>query len=266
MAQVQSTDANTQAQVKYVPQRADDIAWENNKIAFRIYGPKLAITEPTGSGIDVWVKSTQSMVIDKWYKAGDYHEDHGEGLDFYGVGHSRGCGGLGIWDGKKLHVSGHWASYEIKQSGGKRAMFEVKYAPWDMQDGKKVSEIRTFELDANTNLNKLTSVLSADVSELTVGIGIDKGPGGQIYQDKEKGILAYWQKADKDHGVIGCGVVVDPKSVVGFAEDKLNYLILVKAKPGVSFTYYAGACWDRGINAIGSFDGWKSYLAGKPAK
>ncbi|MDR0533131.1 MAG: DUF4861 domain-containing protein [Verrucomicrobiales bacterium] len=262
-AGVKEADTDTRAQAKYIPQRADDIAWENDKIAYRIYGPKLAVTEPTGSGIDVWVKSTQSMVIDRWYKAGNYHEDHGEGLDFYGVGHSRGCGGLGIWDGKELHNSGHWDSYEIKESGANRAVFEVKYAPWDIGGGRKISETRTFELAADSNLNKLTSLLAGDAGEVTVGIGIAKGPGGEIYQDKEKGILAYWQKADKNHGIIGCGVVTDPKNVVGFAENKLNHLILVRVRTGVPFTYYAGACWDRGCNAVASFDEWKNYLTNK---
>ena len=47
------------AQAKYIPKRMDEIAWENDRIAHRIYGPALAMKEPTGSGIDVWVKSVR---------------------------------------------------------------------------------------------------------------------------------------------------------------------------------------------------------------
>ena len=248
------------AQAKYIPQRLDDIAWENDRIAHRIYGPALEKSEPTGSGIDVWVKSTRQPIIDEWYKRGDYHEDHGDGLDFYDVGHSRGCGGLGIWDGQTLHNSGHWASYQITEPGpGPEASFTVKYAPWAVQDGKTVSETRTFTTKAGSNLDRLESTFTSDLPELTVGIGIAKKAGGELYQDKDKGILAYWMPDDPKHGRVGCGVVVDPAMVVGFAQDKLNNLILVRVKTGVPWTYRAGACWSRGLD-FHSFDDWKSYL------
>ncbi|MDR2462375.1 MAG: DUF4861 domain-containing protein [Verrucomicrobiales bacterium] len=259
-------DADTTAQVKYIPQRADDIAWENNRVAFRIYGPKLALTEPTGSGVDVWVKSVPGMIIDKWYAGGDYHRDHGEGLDFYSVGRSRGCGGLGVWDGQRLHVSGHWSAYTIRETGLNRAVFDVEYAPWEIADGKKISEKRTITLDADSHLNRMTSRLSGDAATLTVGIGLAKGQGGELWQDRELGIVAYWQKPDAEHGIIGCAVLVDPLTVSGFAEDDLNYLILVNAKTGAAFTYYAGACWDKGANAFKTFDEWKNYLRARAVK
>ncbi len=81
----------------FVPQRKDDFAWENDRIAFRMYGPELQRTELTSSGIDVWVKSVKYPVMSKLYSKGDdyYHHDNGEGFDFYSVGESLGCGGLG---------------------------------------------------------------------------------------------------------------------------------------------------------------------------
>lgn len=249
----------TLAQVKFVPQRADDIAWENDRIAFRIYGPALEKKNPTGSGIDVWVKSVAYPVIEKWYKHGHYHEDSGEGLDFYGVGQSRGCGGLGIWNGKSLAVSGHWQSYQIQESGGERSVFVIRYAPWKILDGREVSEERTFTLERGSNLNRLTSVFTSDLPELVVGIGIAKNRGGQLHQDKENGIMAFWPPDNPKHGRIGQAVLVPPQSLVGFAEDKLNYLLLVRVQPGIPFTYYAGACWDRRPEFSG-FDAWKAYL------
>ena len=249
------------AQVKYIPQRLDDIAWENDRIAHRIYGPALEKKSFTGSGIDVWVKSTRNYIIDEWYKRGDYHLDRGDGLDFYDVGHSRGCGGLGIWDGTQLYTSGHWVSYEIKDTGPQRAVWTLKYAPWNIQGGKQVSEDRTMSLEPGTNLTRLESTLTSDLPELTVGIGIAKrkGPGGDLDQDKEKGIMCYWQPPDPVHGVIGCAVIVNPADVVGFAEDKLNYLILIKVKPGVPFVYRAGACWSKGLD-FHTADDWKNYI------
>ena len=71
---------------RFVPERMDDFAWESDRIAHRMYGPALITGEGTiSSGVDVWVKSTRNMIINKWYKSGEYHADHGEGLDGYSV-------------------------------------------------------------------------------------------------------------------------------------------------------------------------------------
>ena len=69
------------------------------------------------SGVDLWSKSSHTLVQDGWYRAGDYHLDKGQGLDFYHVGQSRGCGGLGIFDGKVLHNSRNYAGWKILADG-----------------------------------------------------------------------------------------------------------------------------------------------------
>ena len=46
----------------------DDFAWENDKIAFRMYGPALEADGEVSSGIDVWSKSTPRLVINDWYQ------------------------------------------------------------------------------------------------------------------------------------------------------------------------------------------------------
>lgn len=99
---------------RYVPERLDDFAWENDKVAHRTYGPALAApdTEKRGkevlvtSGLDVWCKRVSYPIVDRWYNKGHdhYHKDEGEGMDMYQVGTSRGCGGTGVWDGSKLYV------------------------------------------------------------------------------------------------------------------------------------------------------------------
>src|ERR1700676_4219083 len=75
-AAVPAPAPGAKAFVRYVPERMDDIAWENDRIAYRLYGPALEKHEATGSGIDVWVKSTRKMIINEWYRRGDYHADH----------------------------------------------------------------------------------------------------------------------------------------------------------------------------------------------
>jgi Domain of unknown function (DUF4861) len=75
-----------------VPERKDDFAWENDKVAYRVYGPALQATGEISSGIDVWSKRVSDLIINDWYAkdaAGQrtknpaitYHKDSGQGLD-----------------------------------------------------------------------------------------------------------------------------------------------------------------------------------------
>ncbi|NLY24908.1 MAG: DUF4861 domain-containing protein, partial [Bacteroidales bacterium] len=43
---------------RMVPERKDDFTWENNRTAFRVYGPALKATGEISNGIDFWAKST----------------------------------------------------------------------------------------------------------------------------------------------------------------------------------------------------------------
>ncbi len=247
---------------RYVPERFDDIAWENDRIAHRIYGPALetAPHEHSGSGIDVWVKSVREPVINEWYRSGDYHRDRGTGLDCYEVGTSRGAGGLGVWDNNQLYISKDWFDHKILDKGPDECGFELKYAPWDA-NGRKVWEHRTMTLKAGSNLDRIETTLDSDKpGNITVGIGLCKRPGkgGRFVQDKELGLMSYWQPPEKN-GSIGVGVVIDPALVVGFTQDKLNYLMLVKATAGKPLVYYAGACWDKGPD-FRTADEWEAYL------
>src|SRR5690606_20551964 len=71
---------------RYVPERYDDFAWENDVVAFRMYGKALEGRPDDAQGLDIWSKRTTALVVDKWYANGDYHKDHGEGMDYYSVG------------------------------------------------------------------------------------------------------------------------------------------------------------------------------------
>ena len=102
---------------RFVPERTDDYAWENNKVAFRTYGPNAQyrfenkLKEGTlSSGIDAWLKRVEYSIIDKWYKkytekTGTYHKDTGEGLDNFHVGSSRGVGGIAYKKDSTFYIS-----------------------------------------------------------------------------------------------------------------------------------------------------------------
>ena len=144
---------------RFVRERHDDFAWENDRIAHRMYGTDLETwrKEPlTSSGIDVWVKRTRKLVVNDWYMMDDYHRDTGEGADLYSVGKTRGCGGSGVWTGDKLAVSRNFATSRVLTNGPIRLVFELGYAPWDA-GGVKVSETKRITLDAGSNFDRVDS-------------------------------------------------------------------------------------------------------------
>ena len=120
-----------------VPERFDDMAWENDRIAHRMYG--FALNTPAasgerlrGSGIDVWGKRVSYPIIDRWYAKGhdQFHKDEeSEGLDLYSIGGSRGAGGTGVWDGAKLWTSDNFVSAQVLSNGPRRAAFRLTYTP-----------------------------------------------------------------------------------------------------------------------------------------
>jgi len=231
---------------RFVPERMDDFAWESDRIAFRMYGPALITGEGTiSSGVDVWVKSTRDLVINKWYRSGDYHADHGEGLDGYKVGPTRGCGGLGLWDGSQLHVSGNFATQRVIATGPIRSVFELTYAAWDA-GGRTLSEVKRLSIDANSNFTRAESTFTSDrKSAFLIGIGIVKREGkGTVVEDRKQGWLAYWEPDMPPNGHTGCGVIL-PEGVKDFTTDGTHLLAVGRAKPGKPYVYYFGAGWSK---------------------
>jgi len=253
------------ATVRYAPERYDDILWENDRTAHRIYGPALEQFEPPStSGIDAWGKSVRYPFMTRQLRTGDQHAYHGEGIDYYNVKTYRGAGGLGVWDGGKLWVSRNWKSYRILKDGPDVAAFKVDYAPWTVGTGRKVWESRTFTLPLGTNFTRMVSTFGSDSkAPLTVAIGITKRPtadkAGELTVDKARGVLSFWDVTDPDKGTMGVALLVDPRQIVGVTETDSDYLVLLKVTPGKPFVYYMGAAWDKGLD-FHSRAAWEAYV------
>jgi hypothetical protein len=250
---------------RFVPERMDDFAWESDRIAFRTYGPAI-MADPKeklrSSGIDVWVKSTRSLILDKWYKSGDYHKDHGEGLDNYKVGPARGCGGSGIWDGKKLHTSANFKTWKVLANGPLRSEFELTYENWDA-GGRKVSEIKRIAIDAGSNLCRVESNFTSDKPGSFInGVGIVKRVGeGSFTKNTEGGWMSYWEPEAAPNGHTACAVLFPVGIVAEVVEADGNFLAIAKAEPGKPFVHYIGAGWSKS----GDFPdaaAWESYVKG----
>jgi len=256
------------ASVRFAAYRYDDLLWENDRTAHRIYGPALQAHEPpSSSGIDAWGKTVPWPFMERQPGTGDQHGYHGEGIDFYNVGTTRGDGGLGVWHDNKLWVSRNFARYRILRDGPEVAEFEVDYAPWPIDVGRTAWETRRFTLPLGTSFTRMVSTIGSDQpGELIVGIGLAKRPTGQapgtFTADRARGTFALWGPTDPDQGTMGTALLVDPATIVEVREDADNYLVLLRVTPGEPFVYYAGAAWDKG-RAIHSQAEWEAYVAGQ---
>lgn len=248
---------------RLVPERCDDFAWENDKIAFRVYGAALE-TEPkemlVSSGVDVWCKRTDKLIINKWYKSGKYHADAGEGCDCYKVGKGRGCGGTGIWKDGALHVSKNYRQWKVLASGPIRLVFELTFEPWDAA-GVKVSEVKRISLDAGVQLNRVRSTFTMPGAEsATVAVGLSEHKGFDLLALPENGWIGVWDIADgKNNGRNATGVVFPPTTKVELKEANESALLLTTAKNGEPLDYYIGAGWSK--NGFTDAAAWQAYLA-----
>ncbi len=247
---------------RFIRERFDDFAWENDRVAHRMYGPALEtwLREPlTSSTVDIWCKRVRKLVINDWYMVDNYHTDTGEGADFYSAGKSRGCGGSGIWEGGKLYVSKNFMSSRVLANGPIRVVFELDYGAW-MVNGRRIAETKRISLDAGSNLSRFEShYLTAGPEQLTVAAGIKKNPGSTVQVRKSEGWLRTWEPI-KDNGNVGCGIVADPASVIESTEDDLNQLLVIRAGAGAPVWYYAGFGWDKSGDFAG-VEAWEAYLS-----
>ncbi len=246
---------------RFIPERKDDMAWENDRIAFRMYGPALQNTpgEISGSGLDVWVKSVDHLVINKWYEGEDYHTDHGEGCDYYKVGPSRGCGGVGIWEDGELKVSKNFISWKVLANGPIRAVIELAFAPWSLKENS-VSEVKTISIDAGSFMNKIESSFDfkkqPEKVQFAVGIVKRKDEGKSLV---DKNFVSYWEPAHKKNGSTGCGIIIDSNQMAESTQTKDHYLAIGNLSEDNDALYYAGAGWEKSEYLSGK-DDWEAYV------
>jgi hypothetical protein len=248
---------------RFVRERHDDFAWENDRIAHRMYGAALETWEAeplTSSAVDVWTKKVRRLVINDWYMADNYHTDTGEGGDFYSAGKTRGCGGNGIWESNKLFVSRNFIDTRVIANGPIRVIFELTYAPW-VVNGREVSEMKRVTLDAGQNLNRFESFYkTASAGPIVSAIGIKHSEGSTQQANRAEGWLKTWESLQKGRdGNLGCAIILDPTLIVDFTEADGNYLVLAKVPAGLPISYYAGFGWDRSLDFSNAGD-WEAYL------
>jgi hypothetical protein len=267
------------AYARTVPERYDDMAWENDRIAHRMYGP--ALNTPAaggerlrGSGIDVWGKRVTYPILDRWYAKGhdQFHKDEdGEGLDLYSIGGSRGAGGTGIWDGTKLWTSDNFINAQVLSNGPRRAAFRLTYSPWDAGAAGNVQETKQFTIDCGSNFDAAESRFDFAAAAAVVGIGITEHPQpagfspAVLTKDPDGRWMSYWEE-NKDGGLGTAVILAGGGEPAGFAYEPPakspgngNHLLLAKARDGVPLRYFTGAGWNRS-GQFADRAAWESYV------
>lgn len=243
---------------RYVPERFDDFAWENDKVAFRMYGKALEVRKDNAFGTDVWVKRPNKLVINDWYKTGDYHTDHGDGMDYYSVGFTLGAGDIAPLVKDSIVFSKNYHHWKVLDNGPLRTTFELGYDAWDVA-GKSVKVTKTISLDAGSHMNRIEALYTYVGDILPVAIGIVKRQEpGTILMDELKGIVAYWEPQHGADGTTGVATIVTGGSTK-MGTNKAHLLTYTSAKNNEAVVYYNGSAWSKG-NEITDAKAWFNYL------
>lgn len=249
----------TKTYARYVPERLDDFAWENDKIAFRAYGKALEKTEGDAYGYDVWVKRTDKLVLNERYKRNDYHLDHGDGLDYYHVGFTLGAGNMAPYVKDTIRYSGNYHQWKVLDNGPLRSNFQLTFDVWNA-GGVPIKATKMISLDAGSQLNRIENVYTFDDQNpmpVVVGI-IRRDKPGVISLNEQQGIMSYWEPTFDKDGTTAVGSILTT-SVSKMWVDTEQLLAKTTVKNNEPIIYYSGAAWDK-ADQITSAKQWLDYL------
>ena len=229
---------------RHYPERADDMTWENDRSAYRAYGPALQSRGERAFGYDVWVKRVPNPVVEQRYAnhlnpdiqaevnrlrrarkyneanelfhSVSFHVDHGDGLDCYSVGPTLGCGTSALMQGDNIIYPYCWKEYEIMEDGPLRFTVKLTYTPLTI-GGNDVVETRIISLEKGSQLNKTIISYEGLKQSTPVATGLVIHPENttDYVLEGDKGYIAYADLTDNvnnDNGVIYVGAVM-PKMV-----------------------------------------------------
>ena len=264
------------------PERKDDYAWENDRGAYRVYGPSLQRTGERSYGIDVWSKNTPELVVEQRYWTEDvvmmptverlrrenrhygdsvyhtisYHHDHGRGMDLYRVGATLGCGTPALLkaDGQ-LQYPYCFTNYTILDNGPLRTTVQLDYGKTAFGTDS-ITEHRIISLDKGSNFCRMTVSYDGltQPARLASGVAIHSEDKESIVIGKD--YVAYADPTDNPR-VNSCQLFVATLYPQGDVETTKqlfdrphdgsdgHLLGIHNNYIGKPFTYYFGSAWSK---------------------
>lgn len=267
------------------PERADDVAWENDRVGFRIYGPATQAKGERSFGYDIFFKyPDKGLVLEKLYepetnpatwvkrdslaaispqlaedfvKSFSYHLDHGLGMDCYAVGPTLGDGVAAILDNDTISYPWCYDRVEVLDNGPLRFTVALDFAP-RVIGTDTVTEHRVVSLDAGAHLNNCIVWYDGLSSPRDIVVGFPLRDDSSVMADKELGVLAYADPTQgPDNGKALLGVVADTPAV-DYLQREGHALLKFNVEPGKKFKYRWGFAWDR--TDIPDLESWSDYL------
>lgn len=244
---------------RFVPERKDDFAWENDFAAYRMYGPALAKENPS-NGVDLWLKRTTELVVDTFYYNEinlhkSYHTDWGNGLDLYKVGHTLGAGGFAPYVNDSLYVGNQFDSYEVISNGPLRSKFKLIYNNFKVADKNYKTEV-VITSDAGSLMNKAEIKLIGEDAGIKMAAGIvlhdakgDIQTGSDWTTYGEVGISEFGVPS----GNYYTGIFV-PSDLNEFVKKNNCSMQICEYQTNTKFTYYFGGGWSKWKHA--SYQDW----------
>ena len=257
---------------RYVPERKDDFAWENEYAAFRMYGPALKPENPS-NGVDLWLKNSPALVVDTMYGRElkdhrPYHINYDGNLDCYKVGHTCGAGGLVVLtangESYQTWIGGPYDRWEILEQTPDKFVFRLEYDSL-LVAGRILRESITITAETGQLQNKAEVVLTDKglpvtgyrLPELLVGGGIYLHDTVDYYMtipevgyvfyeedalsDKQAARMNYEYNGSTSQGRIQLSVKTPGATLTDIVDGNL-----VAVRPyqlGDTLTYYFGATW-----------------------
>lgn len=223
-------------------------AWENDKVAFRLY------FDPRNSR-DIFGKVSGKMVLDSVGISGDYHEMQDWGMDILKVGNSLGAGGVAMVNADTLVRLGKVENMEFQlvTEGPVRATMRLSYLGWQVGGNTfNVQEEITIWKGQDWYSSKI--MLSEFTGEATLATGIVNLQSDSMVMERyEPGYVAiasHDQQSYKNE-YLGMAILASAESYAGHGQtseanpqNDITETWYIKLKTAnsqpVSYRFYAG--------------------------
>lgn len=294
------TPVDTKTCGRQYPERLDDMAWENELVGFRAYGPALQAKGERGFGYDLFLKrGTSEPILEEFYakeldkeirkranemkktdpkgaaellRSISYHIDHGYGMDCYAVGPTLGAGVAALVADGEIVYPWCYKDFEVLDNGPLRFTVKLVFNPLTVKGDSNVVETRIISLDAGSHLNRTAVSYEGLKETLPVVTGIVLHDDGAITTDADNGYMTYVDPTNgPDNGKVFVGAafpadIKDAKAVKFSADEKKQHAnaeghLLATSDYEPGSTYVY--YWGFGWDRadVKDIDVWNSYMA-----
>lgn len=282
------------------PERLDDMAWENDLVGFRAYGPALQAGGERGFGYDLFLKhNTSEPILEDLYakeldkeararaaelrktdpqaasellQSISYHIDHGYGMDCYAVGPTLGAGVAALIDNGEIVYPWCYKDFEVLDNGPLRFTVKLEFNPLTVKGDSNIVETRVITLDAGSHLNRTAVSYTGLQESLPIATGIVLHDDGAVKTDAANGYMTYVDPTTgPDNGKVFVGAAflteIKEAKIVKYSNDEKKQHGNAEGHILATSDYEPGAnyvyYWGFGWDRadIKDINAWNNYMA-----